>query len=264
MQLRRRPAALSPSRTGLRSRLHACRAQLQRLREYVCEERSSGRGQHRGRRPRAARAASRGRRRRCAPARPGRAPSPKRLRQMAADGSSMCAAHPLTGGVSPIAQQGYPRLTRESAGVTPGVRYTRGPPQLVQPMTTSPDLVLVDGSSYLYRAFHALPPPDQLAGRAHRRRARRAQHAAEVRQGLSAAAHRGGVRCAGQDLPRRAVRRVQGAPPAHARRSARADRAAAERSSGHRACRCCAWRASRRTTSSARWPAAPRRPASRC
>src|SRR5260370_38122885 len=25
-------------------------------------------------------------------------------------------------------------------------------------MTTSPDLVLVDGSSYVYRAFHALPP----------------------------------------------------------------------------------------------------------
>src|SRR3954469_10151339 len=25
-------------------------------------------------------------------------------------------------------------------------------------MSTSPDLVLVDGSSYLYRAFHALPP----------------------------------------------------------------------------------------------------------
>src|SRR4030081_303590 len=25
-------------------------------------------------------------------------------------------------------------------------------------MSTSPDLVLVDGSSYVYRAFHALPP----------------------------------------------------------------------------------------------------------
>jgi DNA polymerase I len=32
------------------------------------------------------------------------------------------------------------------------------PPALAYPMPTSPDLVLVDGSSYVYRAFHALPP----------------------------------------------------------------------------------------------------------
>src|ERR1700724_4605419 len=38
------------------------------------------------------------------------------------------------------------------------VRYTCTPPALAHPMTTSPDLVLVDGSSYVYRAFHALPP----------------------------------------------------------------------------------------------------------
>src|SRR5262249_1661053 len=30
-------------------------------------------------------------------------------------------------------------------------------PALVHPMSTPPDLVLVDGSSYVYRAFHALP-----------------------------------------------------------------------------------------------------------
>src|SRR5579864_1192127 len=38
------------------------------------------------------------------------------------------------------------------------VRYTRGPPAPTDPMTRSIDLVLVDGSSYVYRAFHALPP----------------------------------------------------------------------------------------------------------
>src|ERR1700716_3806435 len=38
------------------------------------------------------------------------------------------------------------------------VRYTCTPPALAHSMTTSPDLVLVDGSSYVYRAFHALPP----------------------------------------------------------------------------------------------------------
>src|SRR5882724_12361392 len=37
------------------------------------------------------------------------------------------------------------------------VRYTHPPPALAHLMTTSPDLVLVDGSSYVYRAFHALP-----------------------------------------------------------------------------------------------------------
>lgn len=40
----------------------------------------------------------------------------------------------------------------------PRVRYTQPPPALADPMPTSPDLVLVDGSSYVYRAFHALPP----------------------------------------------------------------------------------------------------------
>jgi len=36
--------------------------------------------------------------------------------------------------------------------------YTEPPPAPAYPMPTSPDLVLVDGSSYVYRAFHALPP----------------------------------------------------------------------------------------------------------
>src|SRR6185437_12849980 len=38
------------------------------------------------------------------------------------------------------------------------------PPALVYPMPTSPDLVLVDGSSYIYRAFHALPPLSNSRG----------------------------------------------------------------------------------------------------
>src|ERR1700691_4108936 len=32
------------------------------------------------------------------------------------------------------------------------------------PLPTRPDLVLIDGSSYLYRAFHALPPLTNSAG----------------------------------------------------------------------------------------------------
>ena len=33
------------------------------------------------------------------------------------------------------------------------------------PEIKAPDLILVDGSSYLYRAFHALPPLTTTAGR---------------------------------------------------------------------------------------------------
>src|SRR5579864_6967408 len=38
------------------------------------------------------------------------------------------------------------------------LRYTAPPPAPARPMSDPPDLVLVDGSSYVYRAFHALPP----------------------------------------------------------------------------------------------------------
>jgi len=48
--------------------------------------------------------------------------------------------------------------TRMRARNRPQVRYNPAPPALADPMPTSPDLVLVDGSSYVYRAFHALPP----------------------------------------------------------------------------------------------------------
>jgi hypothetical protein len=37
-------------------------------------------------------------------------------------------------------------------------------PSLIYSMSTSPDLVLVDGSSYVYRAFHALPPLSNSRG----------------------------------------------------------------------------------------------------
>jgi DNA polymerase-1 len=44
------------------------------------------------------------------------------------------------------------------------VRYTCTPPALAYSMTNPPDLVLVDGSSYVYRAFHALPPLSNSRG----------------------------------------------------------------------------------------------------
>src|ERR1700675_2419577 len=85
---------------------------------------------------------------------PGRAPSPKRLAAMADVNDSRMRL---------IAHQVRPGLTRGAGLVTGALRYTRGPLQDPR-MTRSPDLVLVDGSSYVYRAFHALPPLSNSRG----------------------------------------------------------------------------------------------------
>src|SRR3984893_2558011 len=85
---------------------------------------------------------------------PGRAPSPKRLAAMADVNDSRMRL---------IARQVAPGLTRGAGLVTGALRYTRGPLQDPR-MTRSPDLVLVDGSSYVYRAFHALPPLSNSRG----------------------------------------------------------------------------------------------------
>ena len=100
-------------------------------------------------------------------------------------------------------------------------------------MNSRPDLVLVDGSSYLYRAFHALPPFSNSRGEPTGAVFGVLNMLAQVPEGLRPGAHRGGVRRPGQDLPRRAVRRVQGASPADARRSALADRAAVRSGARH-------------------------------
>ena len=70
------------------------------------------------------------------------------------------------------------------------------------PLPTRPDLVLIDGSSYLYRAFHALPPLTNSAGQP-----TGAMHGVlsmllKFLREFDAAAYRRGVRCAGQDLSR--------------------------------------------------------------
>src|SRR5256885_13521553 len=60
--------------------------------------------------------------------------------------------------------RGGPGRLPGGAGLVPGpLRYPRAPPQDPD-MTRSPDLVLVDGSSYVYRAFHALPPLSNSRG----------------------------------------------------------------------------------------------------
>ena len=68
----------------------------------------------------------------------------------------------LAGGLSPV-----PRLGRAVAGVAnvPTPRQAAGPlPQCSAMPPSRPRLVLIDGSSYLYRAFHALPPLTNAAG----------------------------------------------------------------------------------------------------
>ena len=77
-------------------------------------------------------------------------------------------------------------------------------------------LVLVDGSSYLYSAFHALPPLSDRRGAADRGHARRREHALQAPRRLRARAHGGGLRRAWPNVPRRSVYGVQGQSPGDA------------------------------------------------
>ena len=65
------------------------------------------------------------------------------------------------------------------------------------------------------------PAPDDVEGRARQRRLRLLQHRPARHRGHQAGLRRGRLRPPGPDLPPRAVRRVQGDPPAHAGRPAR-------------------------------------------
>src|SRR5690349_5099098 len=60
------------------------------------------------------------------------------------------------------------RFTRRAAGRTRCKRRRRlpssGDSRSARPLMSQPRLVLIDGSSYLYRAFHALPPLTNSAG----------------------------------------------------------------------------------------------------
>ncbi len=143
-------------------------------------------------------------------------------------------------------------------------RQSRQSRRVADRMAKPRKLWLVDGSSYLYRAFFALPPLTTLDGRADRRPARRAQHAEQAAEGggsRNSIADRDGR--ARPHLPRRAVRAIQGASAADAGRPARAGRTRCSRRSPRSACRCCASPASRPTTSSARSPSARRATGSR-
>ena len=129
-------------------------------------------------------------------------------------------------------------------------------------MSASP-LVLVDGSSYLYRAFHAIPmlstksgePTNAVLG--------------VVNMLYKLLDERKPTRMAvvfdapGKTFRSDLVRRVQGQPAADARRAARAGRplARSDRSDGHSAA--AHRRASRPTTSSARWRGLRRPPVQR-
>ena len=80
-----------------------------------------------------------------------------------------------------------------------------------------PLLLLVDGSSYLYRAFHAMPdlrnkagePTGAIYGVLNMLRRLESDYKADYKAVR--------LRCQGQDLPRRLVSRIQGPPPVDAR-----------------------------------------------
>ncbi|EQD34727.1 protein containing 5'-3' exonuclease [mine drainage metagenome] len=78
-----------------------------------------------------------------------------------------------------------------------------------------PKLVLIDGSSYLYRAFHALPPLSNAAGEP---TGALFGVVNMLRATLAAQARLPGLRagCIGADLSRADRSRVQGQPPADA------------------------------------------------
>ena len=107
-------------------------------------------------------------------------------------------------------------------------------------MSTRPDLVLVDGSSYLYRAFHALPPLTNSRGEPTGALLGVLNMLHKLLKDDDPELHRRRVRRAGQDLPRRAVspstrRTARRCPTTCARRSSRCTRR-----SRRSACRCCA------------------------
>ncbi len=54
-------------------------------------------------------------------------------------------------------------------------------------------LILVDGSSYLYRAYHAFPPLTNSAGGAHRGYVRRTEYAAQFDTAVSTDSCRRGL-----------------------------------------------------------------------
>ena len=81
--------------------------------------------------------------------------------------------------------------------------------------------MLLDGYGLVYRGYFALPPADDVEGRARQRRLRLRQHRPARHPGPPAGLPRGLVRPARPDVPPRAVRRVQGDPGADAGRPAR-------------------------------------------
>ena len=91
---------------------------------------------------------------------------------------------------------------------------------------TKKRLLLVDASSYLYRAFHAMPEFRSPAGEPTGAILGVVNMLRKLEAGLSLGLYRRGLRSQGQDLPRRDLSRVQGHAPGDARGPRRADRAA--------------------------------------
>jgi hypothetical protein len=115
-------------------------------------------------------------------------------------------------------------------------------------MSTRPDLVLVDGSSYLYRAFFALPPFTNSRGEPTGAVFGVLNMLNKFLKDYDPKRIAVVFRRPRQDLPGRAVRRIQGASAADARRSARADRTTVRGGAREWDCRSFAKPASRQMT----------------
>ena len=94
-------------------------------------------------------------------------------------------------------------------------------------------IVLVDGTSYIYRAFHALPALTNSQGRNTGAVKGVVNMLRRLQKDYPESPVAAVVRRQGQDLPKRHVRQVQGQPATHARRVAGADRAHLRNRPGH-------------------------------
>jgi hypothetical protein len=93
-----------------------------------------------------------------------------------------------------------------------------------RPVKKGDHLYLIDGSGYLFRAYHALPPLSRKSdGLAHQRGLRLFQHAVEAagrhESGRQAHPSGGDLRRGQEDVPQRHLPALQGQPPRAARRS---------------------------------------------
>ena len=162
--------------------------------------------------------------------------------------------------------EGLGRVRLLRPALRPEARRGGGGPLTWRPSAPGSHLHLIDGSGFIFRAYHALPPLTRKSdGLPVGAVAGFSQHGLEDAAGdqgrRRADPRRGRLRQVRGHLPQRALPRLQGAPAAGARRPRAAVPADPRRDPRLQPALHRAWRASRPTTSSPPTRRRPRRPA---